>query len=82
MTVNVDWCSMRPLNGGRDKGFEEFCSQLARSEVARRARFVRKGSPDAGVECYAIFGSGSEAKAVREISEAMSSGGKKLGVAR
>ena len=60
MTVNVDWRSIRPLNGGRDKGFEEFCSQLARSEVAGRARFVRKGSPDAGVECYAIFGNGSE----------------------
>ena len=60
MTVNVDWRSIRPLNGGRDKGFEELCSQLARSEVAGRARFVRKGSPDAGVECYAIFGNGSE----------------------
>ena len=60
MTVNVDWRSIRPLNGGRDKGFEELCSQLARSEVAGRARFVRKGSPDAGVECYAIFRNGSE----------------------
>ena len=60
MTVNVDWRSIRPLNGGCDKGFEEFCSQLARSEVAGRARFIRKGSPDAGVECYAIFGNGSE----------------------
>ena len=60
MTVNVDWRSIRPLNGGRDKGFEELCSQLARLEVAGRARFIRKGSPDAGVECYAIFGNGSE----------------------
>ena len=48
MTVNVDWRSIRPLNGGRDNGFEELCSQLARSEVADCARFVRKGSPDAG----------------------------------
>ncbi len=60
MAVNVDWRSIRPLSGGRDKGFEELCSQLARSEVAGRARFIRKGSPDAGVECYAIFGNGSE----------------------
>ena len=60
MAVNVDWRSIRPLNGGRDKGFEELCSQLARSEVADCARFVRKGSPDAGVECYAIFGNDSE----------------------
>ena len=58
--VNVDWRSIRPLNGGRDKGFEELCSQLARLEVAGRARFIRKGNPDAGVECYAIYGNGSE----------------------
>ena len=60
VAVNVDWRSIRALNGGRDKGFEEFCAQLARSEVAGRARFIRKGSPDAGVECYAILGNGSE----------------------
>ena len=60
MMVNVDWRSIRPLNGGRDKGFEELCSQLARSEVAGHARFIRKGNPDAGVECYAIYGNGSE----------------------
>ena len=56
----MDWRSIRPLNGGRDKGFEEFCSQLARSEVTGCARFIRKGNPDAGVECYAIYGNGSE----------------------
>ena len=58
--MNLDWRSIRPLNGGRDKGFEEFCSQLARAEVQGRARFIRKGNPDAGVECFAIFPSGSE----------------------
>ena len=56
----MDWRSIRPLNGGRDKGFEEFCSQLARSEVTGCARFLRKGNPDAGVECYAIYRNGSE----------------------
>ena len=56
----MDWRSIRPLNGRRDKGFEELCSQLARSEVAGRARFIRKGNPDAGVECYAIYGNGAE----------------------
>ena len=25
VAVNVDWRSIRPLNGGRDKRFEEFC---------------------------------------------------------
>ncbi len=58
--MNVDWRSIRPLNGGRDKGFEELCSQLARWEVAGQARFVRTGNPDAGVECYAIYGNDSE----------------------
>ena len=60
MTVNVDWRSIRPLNGGCEKAFEELCSQLARSEVSGRARFIRKGNPDAGVECYAIYESRSE----------------------
>ena len=58
--MNVDWRSIRPLNGARDKGFEELCSQLARSEIAGDARFIRKGSPDAGVECFAVFENGSE----------------------
>ena len=60
MTVSVDWRSIRSLNGGRDKGYEELCSQLARSELVGHARFIRKGNPDAGVECYAIYESGSE----------------------
>ena len=46
--MNVDWRAIRPLNGGRDKGFEELCAQLARWEVGNRARFIRKGNPDAG----------------------------------
>ena len=58
--VNVDWRSIRPLNGGRDKGFEELCSQLARSETAGHGKFIRKGNPDAGIECFAIFEDGSE----------------------
>ena len=56
----MDWRTIRPLNGGRDKGFEELCAQLARWEVGNRARFIRKGNPDAGVECYAKYGNGSE----------------------
>lgn len=60
MSINVDWRSIRPLHGGREKGFEELCSQLARSEVGGTARFIRKGSPDAGVECYAIYEDATE----------------------
>jgi hypothetical protein len=58
--VTLDWSSIRPLNGGRDRGFEELCSQLARSETPHGCQFVRKGTPDAGVECYAILQDDSE----------------------
>ena len=40
--------------------FEELCAQLARSEVADEAEFISKGDPDAGVECFAVYGDGSE----------------------
>src|SRR5579884_2035386 len=56
----LDWNSIRPLNGGRDKGFEELCAQLASAESPDGSRFVRKGSPDAGVECYTILPDSSE----------------------
>ena len=58
--MDVDWRSIRPLNGARDKGFEELCSQLARCEAPEGSRFVRKGAPDAGVECYATLEDGTE----------------------
>lgn len=60
MTFTLDWNAIRPLNGGREKGFEELCSQLARAEVPAGAQFVRKGTPDAGVECYAVLADGKE----------------------
>lgn len=56
----LDWNSIRPLNGGRDKGFEELCAQLAHAEIPTGSRFERKGTPDAGVECYAVLSGGSE----------------------
>ena len=60
MSINLNWHSIRAWNGGQEKGFEELCSQLARSEVRGTARFIRKGSPDAGVECYAIYENATE----------------------
>ena len=57
---SLDWNSVRPLGGTRDKGFEELCSQLAQCESPANTRFIRKGTPDAGVECYTIFPDGSE----------------------
>ena len=69
----LDWNSIRPLNGGRDKGFEELCAQLARAERPSGSTFVRKGTPDAGVECYAILSDGAEwgwqAKYVNELGD-------------
>ena len=58
--MNLDWNAIRPLNGSRDRGFEELCAQLANAERPEGSEFVRKGTPDAGVECYAILNHGSE----------------------
>lgn len=58
--ITLDWSAIRPLNGGREKGFEELCSQLARVEAPVGSRFIRKGTPDAGVECYAVLADATE----------------------
>lgn len=58
--ITLDWTAIRPLNGGREKGFEELCSQLARREAPDGALFERKGTPDAGVECYAVLTDATE----------------------
>lgn len=58
--INIDWNAIRPLNGSQADGFEELCAQLARIECPTGLHFVRKGAPDAGVECFAIAGDGSE----------------------
>jgi len=60
MTFTLDWNSIRPFDGGREKGFEELCSQLARCEAPGGSKFVRKGVPDAGVECYVVQPDGAE----------------------
>jgi hypothetical protein len=51
--VNIDFHNIRPINGDQREGFEEFVTQLARKEkVLHGKRFIRKGRPDAGIECY------------------------------
>ncbi len=51
--MQINWKHIRTLNGAQSEGFEEFCSQLARREpMPQSARFIRKGKPDAGTECY------------------------------
>ena len=58
--MNLNWHEIRPLNGSQANGFEELCTQLARAESSDAAKFERKGTPDAGVECYCVFPDGSE----------------------
>ena len=58
--MSLDWKAIHPLNGSQEDAFEELCTQLARNETPIDARFERKGSPDAGVECFCIFRDGSE----------------------
>lgn len=53
MITAIQWNSLRPLDGSQHKAFEELCVQLAGGEpMPAGSRFVRKGAPDAGVECY------------------------------
>ena len=56
----VDWDAIRHLSGSQSAGFEELCAQLARSESPSPDGFVRKGSPDAGVECFCALPDGNE----------------------
>ena len=49
----INWKNIRTLNGSQAEGFEQFCCQLAsREAMPQGAKFIRKGKPDAGVECY------------------------------
>lgn len=58
--MEFDWKAIRPCKGSQSGGFEELCAQLARSESPSAAKFDRKGSPDAGVECFSVFPDESE----------------------
>jgi hypothetical protein len=59
--VVTDWNALRPLDGSREKGFEELCCQLAAGETyPADSTFVRVGAPDAGVECFWTLPAGDE----------------------
>ena len=58
--MSIDWNAIHPINGSQANAFEELCAQLARAESPKNARFERKGSPDAGVECFSILPDSSE----------------------
>lgn len=55
------WNKLRTLNGSIENAFEELCCQLAADESPESsAKFFRKGTPDAGVECYWRLSNGDE----------------------
>lgn len=51
--MSMNWQNLRPWNGSQYSAFEELCCQLARyDQVPQGSNFFRKGTPDAGIECY------------------------------
>lgn len=52
-TMSVRWSDLRSWRGSQQAAFEELCCQLAsREHISGGTSFHRKGTPDAGVECY------------------------------
>lgn len=61
MAVTANWDNLRPWKNSQNTGFEELCCQLAEYELAPPgAKFIRKGTPDAGVECFWTLPTGGE----------------------
>jgi hypothetical protein len=59
--VKINWADLRTWNGSQNGAFEELCCQLAEYErTPVGSRFIRKATPDAGVECYWELTDGSE----------------------
>ena len=59
--MELNWGKLRPYNDSLNSAFEELCCQLAGSEVIPSgAKFIRKGTPDAGVECFWKLSNGDE----------------------
>lgn len=56
-----EWSKLRSWNGSQEKAFEELCCQLAAAEqMPAGCKFTRKGTPDAGVECFWTLPNGDE----------------------
>ena len=57
----VEWNKLRSWNGSQPDAFEKLICQLASYEHSRsEGKFDRKGTPDAGVECFWRFPSSAE----------------------
>lgn len=55
------WNEIRELNGSQADAFEELCCQFAHAEpLPDGSRFVSKGRPDSGIECYWELPTGEE----------------------
>src|SRR5260370_30876935 len=51
--MSLHWQDLRPWQGSQNTAFEELCCQVAAHEsVPSGSHFIRKGAPDAGVECF------------------------------
>ncbi len=59
--MSINWNNIRPLNNSQNDGFEELVCQLARVEdIKNRKTYIRKGKPDAGVECLWVLNNNEE----------------------
>jgi hypothetical protein len=58
---SIDWHNLRVWKGSQNAAFEEITCQLAATEpMPVGSTFIRKGTPDAGVECFWILPNGEE----------------------
>jgi hypothetical protein len=58
---SVSWFEIRKWNGSQSEAFEKLCCQFAHAEaMPDGSRFIPKGRPDSGIECYWILPTGEE----------------------
>lgn len=58
--ITVNWNNLRVWENSQQTAFEELCCQLAAYERFENAKFIRKGAPDAGLECLWRMQNGDE----------------------
>jgi hypothetical protein len=61
MSISINWQNLRSWGSSQNTAFEELCCQLAFYEkVPEGSKFIRKGTPDGGVECFWTLPNGNE----------------------
>lgn len=61
MSISINWQNLRSWGSSQNTAFEELCCQLAFYEkVPEGSKFIRKGTPDGGVECFWTLPNGDE----------------------